>query len=112
MRILRAAAIIALLAGPVYAQSPDQHVPRYGETSDTKRPQEIENDKQADKAYNKSLGNIPDKGPVDPWGIARSADAPKEAGKAAAKTATKSAPAKSGTKTGSAANSKAGSAAN
>jgi hypothetical protein len=108
MRILRAAAIIALLAGPAYAQSPDQHVPRYGETSDTKRPQEIENDKQADKAYNKSLGNIPDKGPVDPWGIARSADAPKQPAKAAAK----SAPAKSGTNTGNAANSKAGSAAN
>jgi hypothetical protein len=108
MRIFRAAAIIALLAGPAYAQSPDQHVPRYGETNTTKRPQEIEADKQAEKAYNNSLGNIPDKGPVDPWGNARSADAPKEAGKAA----TKSAPAKSGTKTGSAANSKAGSAAN
>jgi hypothetical protein len=108
MRILRAAAIIALLAGPVYAQSPDQHVPRYGETNTPKSPQQIEADKQTDKAYNNSLGNIPDKGPVDPWGNARSADAPK----AATKTATKSATAKSGTKTGSAANSKAGSAAN
>lgn len=112
MRIVRAAAIIALLAGPAYAQSPDQHVPRYGETNTPKSPQEIEADKRTEKAYEHSLGNIPDKGPVDPWGNARSADAPKEPAKAATKTATKSAPAKSGTKTGSAANSKAGSAAN
>lgn len=108
MRILRAAAIIALLAGPAYAQSPDQHVPRYGETNTPKSPQEIEADKRADKAYEHSLGNIPDKGPVDPWGNARSANAPREPAKAASKTV----PAKSRTKTGSAANSKTGSAAN
>jgi hypothetical protein len=108
MRILRAAAIIALLAGPAYAQSQDQHVPRYGETSTPKSPQQIESEKQADKAYKNSLGNIPDKGPTDPWGNARSADAPKQA----AKPATKTAPAKPGINTGSAANSKAGNAAN
>ena len=100
MRILRAAAIIALLAGPAYAQSPDQHVPRYGETNTPKSPQQIEADKRTEQAYEHSLGNIPDKGPVDPWGNARSADAPK----GPAKAATKTAPAKSRTKTGSAAN--------
>ncbi len=108
MRVFRAAAIIALLAGPAYAQSPDQHVPRYGETATPKSPQQIESEKQADKAYKNSLGNIPDKGPTDPWGIARSADVPK----AATKAATKAAPAKPRTNTGSATNSKTGSTAN
>ena len=104
MRVFRAAAIIALLAAPAYAQSPDQHVPRYGETATPKSPQQIESEKQADKAYKNSLGNIPDKGPIDPWGIARSADAPK--------AATKAAPAKPRINTGSATNSKTGSTAN
>ena len=35
MRVFAAAAVIALLAGPAYAQS--QHVPKYGE-EDTKVP--------------------------------------------------------------------------
>jgi hypothetical protein len=99
MRVFRAAAIIALLAGPAYAQSSGEHVQRYGETSKPKTPQQIDDEKQADKAYNNSLGNIPDKGPIDPWGSARSADAPKAATKAA-----KAAPAKPRTGTGSAAN--------
>ena len=107
MRIFRAAAIIALLAGPAYAQSPDQHVQRYGEVAKPKTPQQIENEKDAAQAYQKSLGNIPDKGPVDPWGNARSAEAPKTVSKAA----TKAASAKPRTKTGSTANSKTGSAA-
>jgi hypothetical protein len=106
MRVFRAAAIIALLAGPAYAQSSGEHVQRYGETSKPKSPQEIESEKQADKAYNNSLGNIPDKAPTDPWGNARSADTPKQSTKAAGKAA----PAKprtstgTGTSTGTAAN--------
>jgi hypothetical protein len=108
MRVFRAAAIIALLAGPAYAQTPDQHVPRYGETSTPKSPQQIESEKQADRAYNHSLGNIPDKGPTDPWGNARSADAPKQAAKAPSKAA----PAKPRTNAGNAANSKTGSSTN
>ena len=99
MRIFCAAAIIAFLAGPAYAQSSGEHVQRYGETSAPKSPQQIESEKQADKAYSNSLGNIPDKGPVDPWGNARSADAPKAATKAASKAA-----AKPRTNTGSTAN--------
>jgi hypothetical protein len=104
MRVFRAAAIVALLAGPAYAQTGGEHVQRYGETSAPKSPQQIESEKQADKAYSNSLGNIPDKGPVDPWGNARSADAPKAATKAATKSASKAAPAKPRTGTGSAAN--------
>ena len=94
MRVFRAAAIIALLAGPAYAQSSGEHVQRYGETSKPKSPQEIESEKQADKA------------PTDPWGNARSADTPKQSTKAAGKAA----PAKprtstgTGTSTGTAAN--------
>jgi hypothetical protein len=98
MRVFRAAAIIALLTGPAYAQSAPP-VPRYGDVATPKSPQEIENDKEAERAYKNSLGNIPDKGPTDPWGSTRSVDAPKTTAKATAKTA----PAKR-TKTGSTAN--------
>jgi hypothetical protein len=104
MRVFRAAAIIALLAGPAYAQSSGEHVQRYGETAKPKSPQEIENEKQADKAYSNSLGNIPDKAPTDPWGNARSADAPKQPAKQPTKSAAKAAPAKPRTSTGTAAN--------
>ncbi len=89
MRILRAATLIALLAGPVYAQ--EARIPRYGETSEPKSDAEIQREKEADRAYKKSLGNIPDKGtPTDPWGNVRS-DQPKAAAKDAkvhAKTGT------------------------
>lgn len=93
MRIFLAAAVIALLAGPCYAQS--QSVPKYGETDKTKSPQQIESEREAEKAYKKSLGNIPDGGPSDPWGNVRSDSAPK--------AVTKASPAKR-TKTGSTAN--------
>jgi hypothetical protein len=94
MRVFAAAAIIALMAGPAYAQE-DHHVPRYGEADKDKTPQQIQSEKDAQKAYERSLGNIPDKGTSDPWGNVRSDGPPK----AAAKTA----PAKR-TKTGSTAN--------
>ena len=103
MRVFRAAAMIALLAGlagPAYAQAP---VPRYGDIDKaSKTPQELKNDQAAEKAYERSLGNIPDKGPSDPWGNARSADAPKPIKKPVTKAA-KVAP-KPQTKTGAAAN--------
>jgi hypothetical protein len=93
MKLFCAAAVIALMAGPAFAQ--DTHVHRYGEPPVEKSTQEIAADKAADQAYKRSLGNIPDQAPVDPWGNARSADAPK--------TAAKAAPAKRA-KTGSTAN--------
>jgi hypothetical protein len=95
MRVFAAAAVLALLAGPAYAQAPVQHVPKYGEADPDKSPQQIQSEKDAQKAYERSLGNIPDKGNSDPWGNVRSESPPK----AAAKTA----PAKR-TKTGSTAN--------
>jgi hypothetical protein len=92
MRVFAAAAVIALLAGPAYAQGA---VPRYGETDKDKTPQQIEADKEAQRAYKRSLGNIPDQGPTDPWGNVRSESAPKPVAKAS--------PAKR-TKTGNSAN--------
>jgi hypothetical protein len=89
MRVVLAAAIIASLAVPVFAQQ--SHVPRYGETETDKTASQKAADKAAAEAYKRSLGAIPDKGPGDPWGAVRSTDAP-----AATKTA------KSRAKTGSA----------
>jgi hypothetical protein len=88
MRFFLAAAMVALLAGTAYAE----------DTSPPKSPHEIEAERATEQAYKKSLGNIPDKGPTDPWGNARSMEVPKDASKAAAK-----APAKR-VKTGSTAN--------
>jgi hypothetical protein len=101
MRVFRAAALIALLAGvawPAYAQT-QAPVPRYGDQKG-KTPEEIAEEKAADKAYQKSLGNIPEQAPADPWGNARSADAPK----AATKTSQAKPKIKPPTKTGSTAN--------
>jgi hypothetical protein len=79
MRVLLAATLIALLAGPAYAQT--QNVPRYGDLGKAKSPQEIAAEKEAERAYKRSLGNIPDQGPTDPWGNVRSDGAPKPAAK-------------------------------
>jgi hypothetical protein len=94
MKILGAVAVIALLAGPAYAQT--QNVPKYGDVDKEKSPTEKEADKEAERAYRRSLGNIPEQKSADPWGAVRSDNAPP---KAAAKTA----PAKPKAKTDSAA---------
>ena len=87
-----AAAVIAALAGPALAQQ-QAPVQRYGEKDKEKSQTELQAEKDAERAYKRSLDAVPEKGPVDPWGIARGAETPK----AAAKTA---APAKAKTKTG------------
>jgi hypothetical protein len=90
MKVLRAAAVLALLTGPAYAQMPNINL-----IPDTvsKTPEEREADEVRDKAYRDSLRKIPDaKVSSDPWGNVRS-DPPKAAS-----------PAKSRTKTGSTAN--------
>ena len=77
MRVFLAAIVIALLAGPAFAQ--DKPIPKYGET-DGKKPHEIKADKEAEAAYQRSLGRIPEqKGSSDPWGSMRSDGAPKAA---------------------------------
>jgi hypothetical protein len=80
MRVFLAAAVIVLLAGPAYAQT---HVPRYGEAPKDKTKQETAVEEEAEKAYQRSLGNIPDRGPTDPWGNVRSESTPKAAAKTA-----------------------------
>lgn len=79
MRVLVAAAVIALLVGPAFAE---EHMPGYGEFKD-KTPQDIAAEREADKAYRKSLGNIPEQKASDPWGTVRSDNPPKAAAKAA-----------------------------
>ena len=97
VRAFIAAAIIASLAGP--------SCPTKARCSDTAkrtrtRPAgEMQQEKEAERAYQRSLGNVPDKGPVDPWGNARSVEAPKGEAKAA-KADAKAVPAKPKTKTG------------
>ena len=81
VRAFMAAAIIAALTGPGWAQQAP--IQRYGEKDKEKSFSEKEQEKEAERAYKRSLGNVPDKGPVDPWGNARSAEAPKPAAKAA-----------------------------
>jgi hypothetical protein len=94
MRVLVAAAMLLLLTGSALAQ--DNHVPRYGEEDKDKSQEQIRGDKAAERAYQRSLGNIPDKGPTDPWGVVRSTDAPKTA----AKPESAAKPVKPKTKTG------------
>jgi len=73
MRVFYAAvAVIALLAAPAYAQ---KRMPEYGDLKG-KTPQEIAAEKEAERAYQKSLGNIPVQKETDPWGAVRSDNAP------------------------------------
>jgi len=75
MRILGAAAVIALLATPAYAQTPQINlIPEIQHKS----AEEKEADAVKEKAYRESLKKIPDaKASSDPWGNVRSADTPK-----------------------------------
>ena len=78
MRVIRAAAMIALLvAGPAYAQKGAPAPPVDPPKSQT----QIESEKASERAYKNSLGNIPDQPPPDPWGGARAVEAPKSASK-------------------------------
>ena len=75
-RILGATVVIALLAGPALAQGGPA---KYGEADKPKTPAEIAADKEAEKAYRRSLGNIPEQKSLDPWGTVRSDSAPPKA---------------------------------
>lgn len=81
MKILRAAAVVAVLAGPAYAQGPNINLmPELA----SKTPEQKEQEAIRDKAYKESLKKIPEaKGASDPWGAVRSGDAPKSAAKRA-----------------------------
>ena len=92
MRVFLAAVMVALMAGAAFAQQ--QPNVKYGEPEPDKTQAQKESDRQAERAYKHSLGNIPDKGSSDPWGTVRSDGSPpnntsKSAPKAAAKMAPK-----------------------
>ena len=86
MRIFRAAAaVLVMLAGPAFAQSP--HINLLADQP-SKTPEQIEQEAAQQKAYKESLKKIPDaKVASDPWGTVRS-DAPKAAAPAKPKTKT------------------------
>jgi hypothetical protein len=98
VRAFIAAATIAALAGSALAQQAP--VQRYGEKDKEKTPNEKQLEKDAERAYQRSLGSVPEKGPADPWGNARSVEAPKGDAKAAAKAAAKAVPPRPKAKTG------------
>ena len=71
MKVLRTAVMLSLLlAGPAFAQGAKPPPPN----DPPKGPGEVEREKSQDQAYKKSLRNIPDQPPADPWGGARAID--------------------------------------
>ena len=98
VRTFIAASIIVALAVPAWAQQ--KPIQRYGEKDKEKTWGEREQEKEAERAYKRSLGNVPEKGPVDPWGNARSVGEPKGDAKGVAKADVKAAPPKPKIKTG------------
>ena len=75
-RILGAVAVIGLLAGSAAAQ---RGPAKYGEEDKPKTPAEIAAERDAERAYRRSLGNIPEQQKTDPWGTVRSDSAPPKA---------------------------------
>src|SRR3569623_1218250 len=72
MRNIAAAVMFALIAGPALAQD---HVPMYGEADKVKTESQKADDARAERAYQRSLSNVPAQKAVDPWGAARGDDA-------------------------------------
>ncbi|WP_407118503.1 hypothetical protein [Bradyrhizobium sp. LMG 9283] len=98
MKLFRLAAVLAVLAGPAYAQMPNLNLLQEGPG---KTPEEKAAEAEREKAYKETLKKIPDsKASNDPWGGMRS-DPSKQPAAPKASAAT-SAPKK--TKSGTAAN--------
>ena len=91
--MLGAVVAIALLVGPALAQKGPA---KYGETDKDKSPTEKAAEKEAERAYQRSLGNIPEQKSTDPWGIARGDSAAKTDKAAPSKAKAKSADTKPG----------------
>lgn len=87
MRVIAAALIVAFVAGPFAGSAPaqDKPVPRYGEKDKEKTQGEIQAERDAERAYQRSLGAIPAQKAVDPWGNVRGDSSPKPETKAPAK---------------------------
>jgi hypothetical protein len=88
MKVFRLAAVLAVLAGPAFAQEAP-HINLLAD-SPSKTDDEKAADAERDRAYKETLKKIPDaKASNDPWGGMR-ADPPKQpAPKASASTSTK-----------------------
>jgi hypothetical protein len=64
------------------ALAQDSHIQRYGEKDKEDSATEKAAKKEAERAYQRSLGNIPTQKATDPWGIARGDESqPKPAAK-------------------------------
>ena len=84
MKIIGIVAVMALLAGPAWAQT--ENMQKYGDPDKVKTQADIAREKETEQAYKRSLGNIPEQKSTDPWGTVRSDNAaPKAAAKAPAK---------------------------
>jgi hypothetical protein len=82
MRILCAAALIGLVAGPAHAQMPQLNLLQDNRPAKTQEEKDAE--AATDKAYRESLRKIPDAKVTDPWGGVRSNDPPKAPAKSSA----------------------------
>jgi hypothetical protein len=90
MKIVGVVVVMALVAGPAWAQI----VPKYGEPDPEKTKADIAAEKEAERAYRRSLDNIQEQKSSDPWGTVRVDGASKAAAKApAAKAPAAKAPA-------------------
>ena len=88
MKLFRLAAVLAVVAGPAYAQMPQLNLLQ---DAPSKTPEERAAEAERDKAYKETLKKIPDtKASNDPWGGMRT-DAPKPAAPPKASAATNSA---------------------
>jgi hypothetical protein len=84
MKMVGVVAVMGVLAGPAWAQQ--QAIQKYGDPDREKTQADLTREKDAERAYKRSLGNIPEQQKTDPWGTMRSDGA---APKAAAKTPAK-----------------------
>ncbi|SCB49690.1 hypothetical protein GA0061099_1011134 [Bradyrhizobium yuanmingense] len=99
MKLFRLAAVLAVLAGPAYAQMPNINLMQ---DAPSKSPEEKAIEAEREKAYKETLKKIPDtKASSDPWGGMR-AEHPKQPAAPKASSAATSAPKKA--KSGTAAN--------
>lgn len=75
MRKIAVAVMFALITQTALAED---HVPMYGEQPKDKTETQKADDIQAERAYQRSLGSVPDQKAADPWGAARGNEAPKK----------------------------------
>jgi hypothetical protein len=83
MKMIGIVAVMALLAGPAWAQT--ENMQKYGDPDKVKTQADIAREKDAEQAYKRSLGNIPEQKSTDPWGTVRSDNAAPKAAKPPAK---------------------------